>query len=641
MKKRSLVSLLLASALSVSLLAACNKDDDNKDGPSPTPQPQPQPTQPVKLSAPTISREENVISWSAVDNATGYDVYEGTTVVSEAQTELSYTINKTEVGTYTYTVKAVSTDDKYTTSDASNSVEYKVTSSEPAPTEDTSTKLTGKIYLVGDSTVCSFNDSYYLPRYGYGTQLYNYINCDESQIVNLALSGRSSLSYLLETDENHAKDPNTYKNNYSQLIQNISAGDYLIIGFGHNDEKSNEPARYTDPTKSYTDESKTNGPSFQYTLYENYIKVAKEAGATPILCTPIVRYDANGGYTGAKVHNTDKGDYAAAIKTLGTATNTTVIDLTELTKEEYKKDNAAAIKFHAHTTYKLNGETKTPDGRDDTHINKYGAKMVAYKFAQAILASDCTLKANVITTSTAPTEADYTAAIKTDYVKPPVQAFDPANTTATKLNEDNWFATIMGDVGGTKNFPHYTVSYENDKFTVGNHGDTSGKFANASDGFGAAFIQVDKTKDFTASASVKVISKSASANNQTGFGMMLRDDIFINKSDNSIASNYVTAGALGDGSSVLFNRESGTLTKPSNTTTVAVNSTYTVSIKRVGQTVNVSFDDGTHVYKQTFTDFDFVAADNDYMYLCLFANRGLVVEFSDVQFTIDGDAQGA
>ena len=32
------------------------------------------------------------------------------------------------------------------------------------------------LWLVGDSTVCSFNDSYYYPRYGYGTQIVAYLD---------------------------------------------------------------------------------------------------------------------------------------------------------------------------------------------------------------------------------------------------------------------------------------------------------------------------------------------------------------------------------------------------------------------------------------------------------------------------------
>ena len=68
------------------------------------------------------------------------------------------------------------------------------------PKEDTSTPLDSNttIYLVGDSTVCDYEtkggglDNAYLPRYGYGTQLINYLNAQSSQVKNLALSGRSS-----------------------------------------------------------------------------------------------------------------------------------------------------------------------------------------------------------------------------------------------------------------------------------------------------------------------------------------------------------------------------------------------------------------------------------------------------------------
>ena len=237
-------------------------------------------------------------------------------------------------------------------------------------TVDTSTKFTGKIYLVGDSTVCGFNDNYYLPRYGYGTQLYNYINCDANQIVNLALSGRSSKSFITES-------------NYATLTNSISAGDYLIIGFGHNDEK-NEADKFTEPNGD-----KSTSGSFQYSLYENYVKLATEKGATPILCTPIVRLDTGDNYNGASGHITSDGDYAQAIRNLGEDAETTVVDLTALTKADYTAlGNAKAADYHSWTATK----DGVRDGLDKTHTNLYGAKMNAYYIAQEILKSDCALK---------------------------------------------------------------------------------------------------------------------------------------------------------------------------------------------------------------------------------------------------------
>ena len=61
-----------------------------------------------------------------------------------------------------------------------------------------------KLFVVGDSTLSGFNDeSYYYPRYGYGTQLNNYLDLE---VINLALSGRSSKSFLLEDNYKILKD---------------------------------------------------------------------------------------------------------------------------------------------------------------------------------------------------------------------------------------------------------------------------------------------------------------------------------------------------------------------------------------------------------------------------------------------------
>ena len=495
---------------------------------------------------------------------------------------------------------------------------------------DTSQAFTGKIYIVGDSTVCSFDDNYYLPRYGYGTQISKYINVADGNVENLALSGRSSKSFLTEE-------------NYTKLKNSIASGDYLIIGFGHNDEKSDEAERYTDPNGTYTQATTANGDSFAYVLYEKYIKVAAEKSATAILCTPIVRYDANGNYTGAKIHDTTSsdssgkgGDYAKAIKDLGAAVGVTVIDLTSLTKAVYAENNDEAKYFHAHTTYEGTKPNETPAGRDDTHINEYGAKMVSYQFAQALLGTDCPLRESVKTDAVAPTKAvDYTDAINKEYTRPDYTSFDPEANTENALG-DGWYKTAMGDIGGASKIANYTIKLENGKFTVGNAA-AEGKFAGASDGFAAAFMRIDVSKNFTATATATVTA-CENANSQSGFGMMLRDDIYINTSATNIASNYVAAGILKD-KATIFSRESGGSIKNAGTapSAIAVGDKFALEINRVGQTVICKVAGS----EKTFTDFDFVAVDNDYMYLCLFANRGFVVEFTDVSFKDTGESQGA
>lgn len=497
------------------------------------------------------------------------------------------------------------------------------------PNQQTTVTYTGKIYVVGDSTVCSFSDNYYLPRYGYGTQLYNYFNLQsQDQIVNLALSGRSSLSFLTE-------------DNYITLKNSITEGDYLIIGFGHNDEKGDDATRYTNPNLTYTDSSTANGPSFQYTLYENYVKLADEKGATPILCTPVVRYDSKADYSDDKGHVTDYGDYPAAIRTLGAATDTTVIDLTEITKTDYIALGASAANYHAYTTYQEANSVKIPEGLDSTHLNYYGAKTVAYEIATALKTTNNTLKNYVKSELVKPTyEVDFEAGINTSYVKPDYEPFNPDTATATKLatvSGQDWYATAFGDIGGDSKVSNFVLSYSNDTFTVGNDSN-NGKFSSTADGFGAAFIQVDASKNFTASATVKIASLGSSANNQAGFGMMLRDDIYVNKNSKTINSNFIAAGALCDGNAMFSRSSASALTKSGKTISVAENNTYTITITRLGQVVTSTLSDGTSTLTETYTDFDLTAIDNGYMYICLFANRGVKAEFTNVLFNITGDA---
>ena len=64
---------------------------------------------------------------------------------------------------------------------------------------------------------------------------------------------------------------------------------------------------------------------------------------------------------------------------------------------------------------------------------------------------------------------------------------------------------------------------------------------------GKELPQVEATKSFKITVEAKVI-KTASVK-QAGFGLMLRDDVYLNEQNSSILSNYVAAGFLcGDSS---------------------------------------------------------------------------------------------
>ncbi len=592
------------------------------------------PIEPTALSVPTgIKLTDNVLSWDSVEHADGYVVNKNGSNLPQI-TDTTYTITDTAVGDYILKVKAVSSDTtNYKESAYTATVTYTIKDVGPVELK------AATLFVVGDSTLSSFNDPYYYPRYGYGTQLSNYFD-KKLTINNLALSGRSSKSF-------------TSEGNYQKLLTEIKKDDYLLIGFGHNDEKSDDAQRFTDASKPLSDSS-----SFQYSLYENYVKVALDKGATPILCTPVVRADSSDNYDAASGHITENGDYAQAIIDLGTDKNVTVINLRDLTKAKYKTlGYNEAIYYHAMTVGMLDtdGTTVVPNVKsvDKTHLNIYGAKYVSYLIASELAKTSNTLGNYVLDGITEPTK-DKDLVSNPNYKFIPYSAPTLNSYTApahfTTITE-GWYGTGFGDTGGTPNSSgNGFVAKETvaGVFQVGQHlesGSNKGKFSSAGEGFAFVFKQVEKSQNFEISAEMKVIATVGTK--QVGFGLMLRDDCFINQTVNTaVSSNYLTAGFLmndGGTTNILFKRENSTLDKGKNVVNsfIALNDTASLKIVRTGQSITTTVIYKGTTYEETTYDFDLFAKDSDYMYVGFFGTRGTIIEVSNVVFTDKGESLGA
>lgn len=98
-------SLMATVVAGSSLLFACNDTDE-----------------PQRLDAPVISLDGNVVSWTAVEHATSYDVTVGTE--TENTTDTSYTISVSETGDYKVSVVAKTTASGWTASAKSNELTY-------------------------------------------------------------------------------------------------------------------------------------------------------------------------------------------------------------------------------------------------------------------------------------------------------------------------------------------------------------------------------------------------------------------------------------------------------------------------------------------------------------------------------------
>ncbi len=486
------------------------------------------------------------------------------------------------------------------------------------------------LWLVGDSTVCSFSDSYYYPRYGYGTQIGNYLTADWT-VQNLAMSGRSSKSFLGET-------------NYETLKAGIKAGDVLVIGFGHNDEKA-EPDRYTDPNGDY----QTAG-SFAESLYTNYVKMAKDKGAEAILCTPIVRRNGSGTLSDANCHITKEavvngvtypgGDYAKAIRDLGAATSTPVVDLTAQTKALYESIGAeGTLKLHAWTGMK---ETSV----DDTHLNIYGAKKVAYMLTSDVKAQGVTaLAAGIDLSKGEPTEAervpnpdykepDYSSDLAASVLWPDYKATLADGKTIT------FKGTVFGGMGGASKVGWANQALEPDKdgnmHVAALNG--QGKIASKEDGFAMYYYRLPAGVPFTFTATAKVNSfggTNETLASQCAFGLTARDDMYIDKGgDKSILSDYVVAGSVAN-SNCFYRKDTSLHAGPALSTNVAKDQSYDLSIVYNGDGYACTF--GNEPAQSGGYDFQLTSVDPDYVYIGLFASRNVDVTYSNINLVVEGE----
>ena len=467
------------------------------------------------------------------------------------------------------------------------------------------------VWIIGDSTVSSFADNYYYPRYGWGTQIDKYLD-GTYEVKNIALSGRSSKSYVNDKE-------------YNELTSGMKQGDYLLIGFGHNDEKA-EADRYTDPNGDY----KTAG-SFANSLYENYIKPAQAAGTTVILCTPIVRRTAKAEWSDSNLHITKDsgdfkgGDYAQSIRNLGKELNIPVVDMTKMTKELYDTLGPdETVNLHAWTSSKATSV-------DNTHTNIYGGTYNAYLvtktikelgvagISEHITAKEAPVKADILKSNPDYKEAEYSGELKQSELWKDAGVFK---------------GSIFGDIGGDPNLIK-------DKFILEGNEDGSihiavngkGKISSTTDGIAMYYYKVPAGSNFviTANATVNSINK----HNQVAFGLMARDAMYIDVNDKSALGDYVAAGSIQQGTANCFKRKDGALGyggKLENP--VEAGKTYALKIESNSDGYACTFGDNAAI--SGGFDFKLTSIDADYVYVGLFVARQADVTFSDIKLVVDG-----
>ncbi len=202
-----------------------------------------------------------------------------------------------------------------------------------------------RIYLVGDSTMA--NKPLDLPERGWGMSFGPFF-VDAAMVQNHAMNGRSTKSFIAE-------------GRWDKILGELKAGDFVLVQFGHNDEKIDKPAVGTDSATTFRDNLR------------RYIRETRAKGASPLLATPVCRrkFDAAGKLT--PTH----GKYPDAIRAVAAEEKVPLLELETATAKWLQDEGDEPTKKYF-MWIEAGKFAKLPEGKkDDTHFVEAGAAKVA------------------------------------------------------------------------------------------------------------------------------------------------------------------------------------------------------------------------------------------------------------------------
>ena len=326
-----------------------------------------------------------------------------------------------------------------------------------------------KVHTIGDSTMATYDENTTITR-GWGQMFQQFFKGDIT-VNNRAKNGASSKSFYMEAPY------------WQSVKKQIQAGDYVLIQFAHNDEKSggcdgDELKAYY---KSIGDDAKANSTDYRGTTasgtykeyLRKYVNETRALGATPVLVGAICRkyFSGNtirrngrhdlgdnfslikdGKYTtGNKVGEDDHTyDYPYQMKQVAEEMGVQYLDLTTATKELYESYGDAKA------------NELLFDGNGSTHTSAMGATLIARLAAQlmqkaGILTENINLTSDL---SVNPSTLDFGQAYKGQTVVRDLQinGFDltPAEGTVSITASDG----IQVSADGTSFGPSATISYK-------------------------------------------------------------------------------------------------------------------------------------------------------------------------------------
>ena len=207
------------------------------------------------------------------------------------------------------------------------------------------------LYLAGDSTV---TDQGVAPNASWGQMLPPYFATDIA-VANHAESGETLKSFVTEL-------------RLDKLLSTLRTGDWVMIQFGHNDQKAQWPQTYAEAATTYRSWLRT------------YIAEVRRHGATPILVTsPERRNFDEAGHIVPSL-----GEYPDAVRAVAREERVALIDL-----------NSSSVRYYETLGPERAQSAFADEGRDKTHHNETGAAALAGFVVDGLRTADHSLTAGL------------------------------------------------------------------------------------------------------------------------------------------------------------------------------------------------------------------------------------------------------
>ncbi|GHC08123.1 rhamnogalacturonan acetylesterase [Cerasicoccus arenae] len=207
------------------------------------------------------------------------------------------------------------------------------------------------IYMVGDSTMANKSNPENNPEHGWGQLLAEFVEAGVT-VQNRAAGGRSTRSFIAE-------------GRWDKVMDVLKPGDWVIIQFGHNDQKKKKPKVYTDSETDYQE------------FLAKFVNETRSRGAHPILVTSIFRR-----YFKEGMAKSSLGNYPNATKEVASSLEVPLIDLHRSSGEllnDLGEEGSKALFLH----YEPGESDFYPKGKhDNSHLSEQGARSIAKLFAE-------------------------------------------------------------------------------------------------------------------------------------------------------------------------------------------------------------------------------------------------------------------